>query len=103
MEEHYGQVQATYSLILEYGMEVPALEMAAYHTLTADMNSLQQAMDDLESHQEEHTEALSRELSTSLPNCNQSQAIKLFSASVGPVLTPSCVHDHHNTSICFIQ
>ena len=79
MEEHYGQVQATYSLILEYGMEVPALEMAAYHTLIADMNSLQQAMDDLESHQEERTEAFSRELSTGLLiDCNQTEAIKLF-------------------------
>ena len=62
MEEHYNQVQATYDLVLEYGMTVPPLDMAAYHTLTADMNALQQAVEDVEAHQEERTEAYGREL-----------------------------------------
>lgn len=62
MDEHYSQVQATYELVLEYGMQVPAMDMASYHTLTADMNALQQAAEDVEAHQEEHTEAFGKEL-----------------------------------------
>ncbi len=75
-EVHHNQVQATYELVLEYGMEVPAMDMAAYQTLTADMNALHQVMEDVETRQEEQTEAFGRELangaSTLLnPHCHK--------------------------------
>ncbi|DBB06681.1 TPA: hypothetical protein ACH3X1_012189 [Trebouxia sp. C0004] len=62
VDEYYNQVQAAFELVLEYGMTVPAMDMAAYHTLTADMNALQQAAEGVEAHQEERTEAFGREL-----------------------------------------
>jgi hypothetical protein len=67
VDEQYNQVQAAFELVLEYGMTVPAMDMAAYHTLTADMNALQQAAEDVEAHQEEQTEAFGRELGNGKP------------------------------------
>lgn len=64
VDDFYSQVQATYELVLEYGIQVPAMDMAAYHTLTADMNALQQAVEDIEARQEDQTEAFGRELAT---------------------------------------
>ena len=64
MDEYYRQVQTTYELVLEYGMQVPAMDMAVYNTLTADMNALQQAVEDIEAHREDQTEAFGRELAT---------------------------------------
>ena len=62
VDEHYSQVQATYELVLAYGMQVPDMDMAAYRTITADMEALQHAVDIVEAHQEEKTEAFGREL-----------------------------------------
>lgn len=62
MEERYGQVQATYELVLGYDMQVPDMEMAAYRTLTADMDALQQAVEIVEARQEDQTQAFGREL-----------------------------------------
>ena len=62
MEEHYSQAQATYELVLGYGMQVPAMDMAAYRTITADMEALQHAVEIVEARQEEQTEAFGREL-----------------------------------------
>ena len=67
MDEHYNQVQAAFELVLEFGMTVPAMDMAAYRTLTADMNALQQAAEDAEAHQEEQTEVFGRELGNGKP------------------------------------
>ena len=64
VEEQYQQVQATYQLVLDYSMHVPPMDMAVYHTLTADMNALQQAMEEIEAHQEDQTEAFGRELAS---------------------------------------
>lgn len=55
-------MQATYELVLGYDMQVPDMEMAAYRTLTADMDALQQAVEIMEAHQEDQTEAFGREL-----------------------------------------
>ncbi|KAL3154308.1 hypothetical protein ABBQ32_013793 [Trebouxia sp. C0010 RCD-2024] len=62
LEEHYSQVQATYELVLGYDMQVPAMDMAAYRTLTADMEALQQAVEMVEARSEDLTEAFGREL-----------------------------------------
>ncbi|KAL3139803.1 hypothetical protein ABBQ38_004104 [Trebouxia sp. C0009 RCD-2024] len=62
VDEHYSQVQATYELVLGYGMQVPAMDMAAYRTLTADMEALQQAVEMVEARQEDQTEAFGRDL-----------------------------------------
>ena len=66
MDEHYSQVQATYELVLGYDMQVPAMDMAAYRTLTADMEALQQAVEMVEARQEDQTEAFGRELAAGL-------------------------------------
>ena len=62
VEEHYSQAQAAYELVLGYGMQVPAMEMAAYRTISADMEALQQAVEIVEARQEDQTEAFGREL-----------------------------------------
>lgn len=62
MDEHYSQAQAIYELVLGYGMQVPDMDMAAYRTITADMEALQQAVETVEARQEDQTEAFGREL-----------------------------------------
>lgn len=69
MDEHYSQVQATYELVLGYGMQVPAMDMAAYRTLTADMEALQQAVEMVEARQEDQTEAFGRDLAAGPALC----------------------------------
>lgn len=62
MDEHYRQAQAIYELVVGYGMQVPAMDMAAYRTIAADMEALQQAVETVEARQEDQTEAFGREL-----------------------------------------
>lgn len=62
MDEHYSQAQAAYELVLGYGMQVPDMDMAAYRTITADMEALQHAVETVEARQENQTEAFGREL-----------------------------------------
>lgn len=62
-------MQATYELVLGYDMQVPAMDMAAYRTLTADMEALQQAVEMVEARSEDLTEAFGRELAAGPAYC----------------------------------
>lgn len=56
------QIKDMYDLVLGYGMQVPALDMAAYKTMPADLAAIVQAMDLLEASQEEQTQLYAKEL-----------------------------------------
>ena len=63
---HAAQITDLFNLVLGYGFEIPALDMAAYKTMPSDISTILQTMDLLEASQEEQTQRFAKELAEGL-------------------------------------
>ena len=64
--DHAAQITDLFNLVLGYGFEIPALDMAAYKTMPSDISTILQTMDLLEASQEEQTQRFAKELAEGL-------------------------------------
>lgn len=68
---HAAQITDLFNLVVGYGFEIPALDMAAFKTMYPDITTILQVMEVLDAGQEEQTQLFAKDLAEGQLSCPQ--------------------------------